>query len=202
MPSQLRSETARINGAKSHGPVTAEGRAASSRNAVRHGLTASTCVLPTESVDEFNQLMDSYIDQFQPDNGVELDMVQTLVSTRWRLNRIRTLETSLLDLEMTRDQTSASGAFQKLANENKCLPLLLRYEGSLGRAFARALNQLRQLQTARIKEQRKEPSRPQPAEKQPIAVQPIAPVVHPVSAKFQQGAHPQPKNRSASVLSV
>ena len=51
--SQLKSETARANGAKSRGPVTPEGRAASSRNSLRHGFTAESVVLPTESQEDF-----------------------------------------------------------------------------------------------------------------------------------------------------
>ena len=39
-----RSETSRINGAKSHGPTTDEGRRAVSLNAVKHALPIATYI--------------------------------------------------------------------------------------------------------------------------------------------------------------
>src|SRR5579862_6412434 len=87
MPTQLKSDTARANGAKSSGPVTPEGRAASSRNSLRHGFTAASVVLPTESSEDFQSLLDSYIHQFHPQGGVEIDLIQTMAAARWRLRR-------------------------------------------------------------------------------------------------------------------
>src|SRR5204863_7386378 len=45
MPTERQSESARINGAKSHGPKSAEGKKKSSRNSLRHGCTAGHTIL-------------------------------------------------------------------------------------------------------------------------------------------------------------
>src|SRR5439155_1360302 len=45
MPTERQSESARINGAKSHGPKSAEGKKKSSRNSLRHGCTASHTII-------------------------------------------------------------------------------------------------------------------------------------------------------------
>ena len=62
MTSQLKSETARINGAKSKGPKSPETRAKSAANSLRHGLTAvSTITLDCESPDEFKKLLADFV---------------------------------------------------------------------------------------------------------------------------------------------
>ena len=72
-----------------------------------------------------------------------MDLIQTMVVARWRLRRICTIETSLLDNElvrrredMDRELTTMDGenrlawVFQELANHQQCLALLVRYEGA------------------------------------------------------------------------
>ncbi len=158
MSSTLKAESARANGAKSHGPITPEGKAASSRNAVRHGLTGNFTVLPSESQDDFQILLDAYIDRFDPADPVEMELVQTMAITRWRLRRIGNLESGMLENEMslsgeeTGDPLAA--AFRTLANQGKALSLLIRYEATLNRLYDRALKQLDDLQN------QEEPNKP------------------------------------------
>src|SRR5579864_9316035 len=116
MSSQLKSDTARANGAKSHGPVTPEGRAVSSRNSLRHGFTAGSVVLPTESQEDFLALLDSYTDHFNPQGGVEMDLVQAMAAARWRLQRICNIEAALLSTEIVRRAEDIDEEFENMKN--------------------------------------------------------------------------------------
>src|SRR5713226_9683348 len=75
MSTQRKIDSARANGAKSHGPITEEGRKKSSMNALKHGLTARTVVLSNEKDDEYTVLVDSYVQDLQPTDSVEMDHV-------------------------------------------------------------------------------------------------------------------------------
>jgi len=96
MSSKLKSDTARANGAKSHGPVTPEGRAKSSANSRAHGLAAKYILLPGESNEDFELLLDDYIAQFQPRTGVETELVEVMAIARWSLQRLLVMETNLV----------------------------------------------------------------------------------------------------------
>ncbi len=155
-----RSETARANGAMSHGPVTPEGRARSSRNSLRHGFTAKAVVLEAESRDEYQALLDSFLDRFQPADAVEQELVETMAAARWRLRRLASIESTILDNHMKKwakfldsQLTNPSSddrlaySFKSLA-DGPTLSLLVRYEAGLNRTFERALKQLTLLQSA------------------------------------------------------
>ena len=67
MTSDLKSAASRANGAKSHGPKTAEGREKSSRNSLTHGFTSKkTIVLKCENEGEFQTMLGYYADTYQP----------------------------------------------------------------------------------------------------------------------------------------
>jgi hypothetical protein len=161
MSSELKSQTARTNGAKSRGPVTPEGKARSSANSRRHGLTASV-LIDGESDEHFQLLLADFMDQFQPQTGVETDLVEVMAIARWRLRRLLGIETNLFELEMVsrRKQINAdfkgldqegrlAFVFQKLSDTGNSLALLIRYEGSLNRSYDKALKHLLQLQSSR-----------------------------------------------------
>ena len=63
MSSELRSETARLNGAKSKGPTTAAGIEKSSQNATKHGRTSgSAIVLAYEIRADFDDILNNFIE--------------------------------------------------------------------------------------------------------------------------------------------
>jgi hypothetical protein len=67
MTSELKSATARANGAKSRGPKSPETREKSSRNSIQHGFTArKTVVLECENNDEFHEILADYVTTYQP----------------------------------------------------------------------------------------------------------------------------------------
>ena len=177
-----KSESARINGAKSHGPKTEAGRKRSSQNAIKHGLTSQTLVLPTEDPEEFQELLASYVDQFQPDGPAELHLVHEMVAAKWRLERLAIIETQLYVeyLERAEDDAdhpqspieSLTSAFTGLANSNT-YPFLHRVEARLERTYSRALRTLIQLQ--RLRQSSRQPNAPTPAENKICTNEPTEP---------------------------
>ncbi len=96
----LKKEAARANGAKSRGPKTPEGKLASSRNALTHGLTARTVVLQNESAEDYESELRAYLDHFRPQGKPEIDLVHQLAAAQWRLARYVAVEAALLEQKM------------------------------------------------------------------------------------------------------
>jgi hypothetical protein len=186
MPSELKSETSRINGAKSHGPKTPEGKEASSRNSLKHGLTTrSTILLQCESTDEFQAFLAEHIEIHQPVTAPEKELVDQMAIARWRIRRFVAAETVLLDCEMIRNQAAVKKEFntldsdvhiamaiRSLADESRTLSLMSRYESRHQRVHDKAYAALRELQKARASH----PPEPAPSqEKENLRNEPTAP---------------------------
>jgi hypothetical protein len=101
MTPEQKADISRINGAKSRGPVTAAGRARSSRNATRHGFTSNHMVLLNcENPTEFQRVLDEYLLMYRPSSAIERSLVNEMVAAHWRIRRLWTIETALFNLEL------------------------------------------------------------------------------------------------------
>ena len=83
------------NAKLSTGPRTAEGKAIASRNALKHGLLATSALLPGENADVFNAFKEGMVEDFQPVGVVETVLVDRIVSLAWRLQRLASVETGM-----------------------------------------------------------------------------------------------------------
>jgi hypothetical protein len=113
-------------------------------------------------------MMDDYDSTYEPGSPVEEDLVAEMVAARWRMHRLRMIETALLDAEIKR-QPPAEGfspsadpaatppdpgyrvanAFRRLVDESHAISLASRYESRLHRIHDRCHRTLRELQQAR-----------------------------------------------------
>jgi hypothetical protein len=138
--------SSRTNGALSTGPVTEEGKQRSSQNAMRHGLLSRSVVLQNESQDAFREQLEQYVQSFDPQIPVEMDMIEEMTSAYWRMRRLWAVETRMwdeqLDQQTSGDQmTRLTGSFGMLADTNR-FGVLNRYEARLHRIYQRALKNL------------------------------------------------------------
>jgi hypothetical protein len=76
-----RALASRPNGAKSHGPKTAAGKARSARNALKHGLCAKTLlVLAEEDAAPFRALERALLVELTPVGALQAVLAQRVVS--------------------------------------------------------------------------------------------------------------------------
>ena len=133
-----------LNAQLSTGPRTSEGKAASSHNATRHGLTATYPVI--RSADEqtqFDDLTAAYLHELQPDTPTEKTIFNNLLLAAWNIDRCHRLEAEL----------SANSAVDPLLDEAlaKSLARIETYRQRAERLFHKSL----QLLTATPKPKRK-----------------------------------------------
>jgi hypothetical protein len=143
-PQSQRAATNRANSHRSTGPRTEAGKQRSSQNALTHGLTARTPVLPTEYPAAYQLHIQQFRDEYKPATATETQLTQELADTAWRINRIPSLEAGLLSQD-----PDPQSMIPKLAS--------LGLHGSrLSRQFQKALTQLREIQEERLRLERRQ----------------------------------------------
>jgi hypothetical protein len=149
-----RSRINRANSQHSTGPRTKAGKQRSSLNALRHGLTAASAVLPSEDRAAYEDHRRQFFAEYQPATPTETQLVMELIETSWRLNRIPLLEADVLaraaapippDQEITFDIVDAHRLLANLSIQSR----------RLSRQFQKSLETLREIQADRTERERR-----------------------------------------------
>ncbi len=130
-------EANRRNAQQSTGPKTAEGKANSAKNAVKHGIFVKQILqgADDEEVAEIELLVQEIRDCYQPIGKVEEMLVEKIVVENVRYARILGFERQ----EFSRDCAFFNPAVDRVG----------RYATSMNRALSRAMEDLERLQAAR-----------------------------------------------------
>ncbi len=177
--SERKAESNRRNAQKSTGPKSAQGKAWSRRNALKHGVLASQAVLTTlegrHGRKAFEDLAEGLVQDFAPVGTFEQVLVQQIAACIWRQRRLLMFENRaafrsrddrvyrelnqplrgmaplyVMDGEIAEADEVAEKAGLGLDLPNERDTMrLIRYEGAVTRSLRNALAQLKAAQQAR-----------------------------------------------------
>jgi hypothetical protein len=123
----------KANAQLSTGPTSEEGKAISSQNRCKFGLTGRFTVLPWEDQEEFNLLVTRLRAEHQPTIAFETDLIEKMAQHFWLAQRAVLLQEICFDRETP------------FCECQKQLALYLRYQTTHERAFERCVKELRSL---------------------------------------------------------
>ncbi len=155
MTSMAQIEANRRNALESTGPKTAEGKAASRANALKHGLAAKQVIVLGEKAEDFEAFHAELWASLDPADGLEEQLVERIVLCAWRLRRACRAEAGVVAEGARRFEWSTNGRKANdgvLVNDIGVIGALSRYETSIERALHRTLALLEQRQARRRRE--------------------------------------------------
>src|SRR5215467_14951195 len=145
--SQRKMDANQHNAQESTGPRTEEGKARSRWNALKHGLTAKTMLLPDmESAKAYEKLLLGYRRTFRPKGVVEESLVQQLAAL---------YQTVMRGFHVERNEFQRTSDWVLLP-EPATMQSLTRYQTSNDRRFKQCLTTLNEVQRARRKKERRQ----------------------------------------------
>jgi hypothetical protein len=147
------------NAKLSQGPVSPEGLARSSRNALKHGLAGRTVHLTPSEEEPYRQFHEGLFTAFVPKGILEESLVESIVDSRWRVFQISKIEAGFYaigDFEnkaelanYPADKTDEVSRALTFSRKQKEFDKLNRYQSRLHRQATQDFKQLEQLQTTR-----------------------------------------------------
>jgi hypothetical protein len=160
-----RAEINRQNATHSRGPSTPAGKRRVSLNALRHGLTGHTVVLPSDDLAAYQKHCGDFHTELKPQGLIESKCVQTIADTYWRLDRIRAMENTLFGLALSQEPEMspdpdplidcALAQAKSLEQHSDLLIRLSLYEHRLNRTLEKTKAELKQLQQERAKSRKR-----------------------------------------------
>jgi hypothetical protein len=150
-----RGDVNRANAQHSTGPRTEAGKQRSALNALTHGLTCRTAVLPSEDPAAYEQHRRQFIEEYRPATPTETAFVDELADTSWRLKRIPLLEADLLSRASNPPSEEAAIAFD-IVDAHRLLATLGLHGQRLSRQFHKTLEHLREIQLDRREREHKQ----------------------------------------------
>jgi hypothetical protein len=120
----------------------------------RNKSTRRSLVLANESPEAWDQHVADHIARYEPTSDLEREMVEDIAFCRWRLIRMRTIDTALWDIRMEEQAPDLAATYRKptepvrlahaFATDDTFRAASL-YEAHLRRAYNRAIRDLEQL---------------------------------------------------------
>ena len=132
----------RANAQKSTGPTSEAGKARSSRNAIRHGLTARDLFVPPGDEAEFEAFQQELEAGLRPDGSAQMLVFNQILSASWRLLRCDRAEAELA----ARAADSSLDPMLDDASHAK-LNVIERARSQASRQFHKSVAELRRIQT-------------------------------------------------------
>ena len=159
-PAQI--EASRRNGARSRGPVTEEGKARASRNALKHGLTAMHhLVLEDEAPSELEEMTARLMAEVAPMSEIEARLARRLAIAFWKGERAERIEVALFDAAPKLRPPQAGFQWEQAdpltTFDLKRFNAVRGYQAQQGREISRCLKELRQLRKEGLAECTDEP---------------------------------------------
>jgi hypothetical protein len=150
MATQKQIDANRRNAAKSTGPRSAEGKAASRMNALKSGVFAESEIIAGEDRAALEALTAEYIQRFHPTTPEQRHYVDTVIRDDWRLRRLARAESQLWEYTMRHtpffDKENPLGHVVSMADET--FARLQRRINDVQRSYRDALRELERLQAS------------------------------------------------------
>jgi len=134
------------NAQHSTGATTPEGRAASSMNALRHGMCSMKALLPSDNAQAYEDFVASHFARRAPATDEESELVQIIANNSWRLLKVTPEEQAII--EYGRSQSDPN----LFADEKNPARRAALIEASIAAAVEKRLHNLR-LHERRIRKQ-------------------------------------------------